>query len=158
MSYEVGAVLVAAPMAAVAAALALYATLVFFSRQVRLNVLYYLGALIPQARGDMVRYVAGGVAFLAIAFLFGFAYAGLIQAFDVNDNIFTWGVLFGLGHWVIDGGALGWMARVHPGIARGEIANPGAFAQHLPFASLVAFLGLHLLYGMFFSAFYDAIR
>lgn len=158
MPYSAGGAIGAGIMAGVFTAMALYAAIAIFPRAVPLNVLAYLGATVANSRPGWVVYGAGIVLYLALAVVFALAHAGLHQAFDVETDIFVWGVLFGLGHWVIDGAALGAIGRRHPRVASGALVDPGYFVINLPMPAMVAFLGTHLLFGAFTAAFYDALR
>jgi hypothetical protein len=138
--------------------LVLYIVVAASPRQVRLNVLSYLGLAVTGRRHWLVVYLAGLLVWLALAIVFALLHAGLHQAFEIETDIFVWGVLFGLGQWVIVGAALGWLGRRHPGIRTEAVADPGPFAIDLPVQTVLAFLGLHLLFGTFVAAFYDALR
>ncbi len=158
MPYSADGAVGAGIMAGVAAILAFYATFSVFPRQVRFNPFLFLGLTVPRLRSMPLVYLLGIAFYLALCILFALGYAGLYQAFDVETDIFAWGVLFGLGHWVIDGFALGAAVRRHGGVGSGLLIDPGAFALNLPWLGVLAFLAVHLLFGMFVGAFYDALR
>lgn len=145
-------------MAGAAAALALYVAFWAFPGTIRLNGLRFLGLMAPGRPPTLAIYVIGIAVYVSLCIAFALGYAGLTHAFDVETDIFAWGVLFGLGHWVIDGVVLGIVARRHGAVRSGLLLDPGAFALNLPFATALAFLAVHLLFGMFTGAFYDALR
>ena len=145
-------------MAGAAVTLAFYAAFWSFPRTYRLNAFRFLGLMAPGRPPTTAIYLIGTAMYVSLCIGFSLGYAGLTQAFDVETDIFAWGVLFGLGHWVIDGVALGIVSRRHAAVRSGLLLDPGAFALNLPFATVLGFLGAHLLFGMFAGAFYDALR
>ena len=145
-------------MAGVAVALAFYVAFWLFPQTFRLNAFRFLGLMAPGRLPTQAIYLIGITMYVSLCIGFALGYAGLTHAFDVETDIFAWGVLFGLGHWVIDGVALGIVARRHGAVRSGLLLDPGAFALNLPFATVLAFLAVHLLFGMFTGAFYDALR
>ena len=145
-------------IAGVAVALAFYVAFWSFPGTFRLNAFRFLGLMAPGRLPTQAIYLIGIAVYVSLCIVFALGYAGLTHAFDVATDIFAWGVLFGLGHWVIDGVALGIVARRHGAVRSGLLLDPGAFALNLPFATVLAFLAAHLLFGMFSGAFYDALR
>ena len=145
-------------MAGVAVALAFYVAFWLFPQTFRLNAFRFLGLMAPGRLPTQAIYLIGITMYVSLCIGFALGYAGLTHAFDVETDIFAWGVLFGLGHWVIDGVALGIVARRHGAVRSGLLLDPGAFALNLPFATAVGCLAAHLLFGMFAGAFYAALR
>ena len=158
MNYSAVGAIGAGLLSGVITVMLLYATMLFFPRQIKLHVFGYLGTAFPGAAGMWYRQGAGFVAFLVLAGLFGLPHAGLHVAFDVQRDIFTWGVIFGIGHWALNGLAVGYGDRWHTGVRGGVVPVVGPFIRNLNRETLIAFLGLHLVYGMFTGAFYDAFR
>ena len=157
MSYSPVAAVGAGLLSGTVTVLAVYVS-VFLVAENRLNVFGYLGSLVPRVSGTGWTTLAGILVYLALSALFGLPHAALHVAFDVESDIFTWGVIFGLGHWVVDGGLVAYLDGHHPGVRSGAVEPVGPFLSNLPMQTLIAFLGLHVLYGMFTGAFYDAFR
>lgn len=158
MPYSAGGAAGAGVMAGVVTLLALYATLFAGQRNLQLNVLFYLGLAVAPAGRPWLVYPAGFLIFIALSAAAALVHAGLHQAFSVETDIFAWGVLFGAGQWVVLGAALGLLARRHPAVASGAVSDPGPFATHYSLQTAVVFLAMHLLFGAFVAAFYDALR
>ncbi len=158
MPYSASGAIGAGILSAAAVLLALYAAVFVFPRQVRMNILCYLGLAIVPGRLPALAYAAGTIACLGIAILAALAHAGLHQAFGIETDLFAWGVLFGLGQWGVLGAALGLLGRRHPALRSQQVADPGLFGINLPLPSAIAFLGVQLLFGAFVAAFYDPLR
>ena len=83
-------------------------------------------------------------------------HTALFNAFELQDGLVGWGIVFGFGHWVIAGMALGMVGSMHPGIKAGEQTDPGLFAKNLPTMNMMGFLMVHILYGVVVGGLYEA--
>ena len=135
---------------------ALYFTIAFFPTVVRLDVLRAAGRAAGAARAPGVYYV-GVLLFLAALTAAGLVHGGLHQVFEVETQVSSWALLFGVGHWIVNGVALGLLGRPDPD-ERSDLRAAGFFALDLPIAAVLVFLGAHLLYASAFAAFYDGLR
>lgn len=151
--WAIGSGLIAGVMTAVV----LYSTIAFFPNVIRLDVLHAAGHVVNVRHFPGV-YYAGGLVFLLGSILAGLAHAGMHQVVTVEMHVTGWAVLFGLGHWIIDGVLLGCVTRPGPDPKTAKMQSAGYFALELPLAATLIFLGCHLLYGAAFAAFYDGLR
>ena len=135
---------------------ALYLAIGLFPSVVRLDVVRAAGRAVGAGRAPGV-YYAGMLIFLAGTTAAGLIHAGLHQAFDVETNVSSWALLFGVGHWILNGFVLGWLGPPDPD-ERASLRSAGYFALDLPIAAVLVFLGVHLLYAAAFAAFYDGLR
>ncbi len=156
MSYSITGAINAGIFTAILTLLALY-FVVIVVRSFQLNPVLFLGALL-RLRGGPVLYLGGLLAFGLVSVAFAMAHAGVYQGLDIRTGVLEWGLLFGVAHWAVDGFLLAALARAHPWVRSGEIDNPGFFVLQYPASNALGFLGVHLLYGYFVSAFYDALR
>ncbi len=131
----------------------LYMGIAMMPSQMKMNLLYLLGTMM--FRNTMVVYMMGIMAHAAMSILFALIHVGIYEAVDLDSNLAAWGVLFGLGHYMVSGMALGMMPMMHAGIRSGEVEAPGAFAMGYPKATATGFLMLHILFGVLVAVFYD---
>ena len=61
-------------------------------------------------------YMAGAMIHAVMSVAFALAHVGVYQAFGLDSNLLAWGVLFGFGHYMAVGMALGMMPIMHPRI------------------------------------------
>ena len=155
MAYSLWGAVATGLTAGTVLALVAYGCLVLL--RLKLDPFFFLGTIAPFRRG-LALYPAGLLAFLLASIVFALVYAALFEAIGIQRGEREWGLLFGVLHWVVDGTLLGVASRRHPGILRGRVADPGAFALSLPTASAIAFLGAHLVYGVLAVNFYAALR
>ena len=134
----------------------LYLTVAFFPTVVRLDVVRAAGRAVGLPRTPWV-YYAGLLLFLAALTVLGLVHAALHQVFGVQTQVSSWALLFGVGHWLVNGFALGRLGQPDPDDRR-DVRRAGYFALDLPIAAVVIFLGLHLLYAAVFAVFYDGLR
>ena len=80
----------------------------------------------------------------------------MFNAFELQDGLVGWGIVFGFGHWVIAGMALGMVGSMHPGIKAGEQTDPGLFAKNLPTMNMMGFLMVPILYRVVVGGLYEA--
>ncbi|MBI3744407.1 MAG: hypothetical protein HY261_09015 [Chloroflexi bacterium] len=145
-------------LAAVVTALFLYAVLVVLPQGGKLDALKYLGLDLAPSGPGWLTYALGATFMLVLGALFGLVHAALYHLFEVETDIIVWGALFGLAQWLLDGALLGWLGRRHPAVRAERIRDPGAYVLKMPLSAVVTFLGIHILFGMFAGAFYDAFR
>jgi len=95
-----------------------------------------MGIIGPNTRrvGMLIHIVLGAI--FALPYALGFSY------FNVAENLWLWGTLGGLIHWVISGALMGMM----PGV--------GAYAKNFGKPDMIGFLIGHLLFGLFVGACY----
>lgn len=134
----------------------LYLTVAFFPTVVRLDVVRAAGRAVGLARAPWA-YYAGLLVFLAALTAAGLVHAALHQAFRVETQVSSWALLFGVGHWLVNGIALGRLGRPNPN-DKADVRAAGYFALDLPIAAVLIFLGAHLLYAAAFAVFYDGLR
>ena len=133
----------------------LYLAVAFFPTVVRLDVVRAAGRAVGLARAPWA-YYAGLLVFLAALTAAGLVHAALHQAFRVETQVSSWALLFGVGHWLVNGIALGRL-RPNPN-DKADVRAAGYFALDLPIAAVLIFLGAHLLYAAAFAVFYDGLR
>lgn len=134
----------------------LYLTVVFFPTVVRLDVVRAAGRAVGLAQAPWA-YCTGLLVLLAALTATGLVHAALHQAFRVETQVSSWALLFGVGHWLVNGIALGRLGQPDPDDRR-DVRRAGYFALDLPIAAVVIFLGVHLLYAAIFAVFYDGLR
>lgn len=92
-----------------------------------------------RALGLLVHVVASGL--IAVIYAWGFDLLG------ADDNLWLWGLLGAVIHWVIAGMFLTVVPAMHPEIPE-ERPAPGPFAKNFGIPDVPAFLMGHLLYGI----------
>ncbi len=131
----------------------LYMGIAMMPSQMKMNLLYLLGTMM--FKQTMVVYMMGIMAHAAMSILFALIHVGIYEAVDLETNLAAWGLLFGFGHYMVSGMAMGMMPMMHAGIRSGNVQAPGAFATGYPKATSMGFLMLHLLFGVLVAVFYD---
>ena len=127
-------------------------------RQMRMDLFRTLGSfLIPKGDTTAV-YIVGAAAHAVMSLVIGLIYAVFFLPFADGSNVVGWGVLFGFVHWVIMGANLEMMGYIHPLMRTRELRRPGAFAVNFPKATVVAFLFLHLIFGLLVGGLYTAFN
>ena len=125
-------------------------------KQMPMDLLYMLGSMMTKDRN--IAYAMGAMAHAAAGIGYGIIHIALFVAFDIDDNLVLWGILFGAVHWAIVGMMMGMMKIMHPRIQDGTVADPGFFVTKLPPMNTMGFLMVHLLYGLSIGAFYEAFE
>ena len=156
MSYDAEGAVGAGIFAGVVVTLILYVFLALFPR-VKINLLHFLGTVFQVGRAWQV-YPLGLLAFLVISAILGLIHASLYEAFGIDTNMVSWGLIFGIAQWLIDGALMGPASRLHPGVKTGLADDLGYFLVNERTAAAMAFLVVHLLFGVFVATFYDALR
>ena len=132
----------------------LYMGIAMMPAQMKMNLFYLLGSMMLRERGLI--YIAGAMAHVAMSIVFALIHVGIYEAAGLESNLVAWGLLFGFGHYIVSGMAMGMMPMMHPRIRAGELQAPGAYALSYPRATAAGFLMLHLLFGVLVGALYDA--
>ena len=99
--------------------------------------------------------LAGTAFHLVISAAIGLLYAtGLDFLFDASNNLWAWGLLGGVIHWVVGGLFVGAVLPwIHPDISKG-VSGPGLLARNFGRRDFLAFSLGHLLYGLTFGVLY----
>ncbi|MDP8955498.1 MAG: hypothetical protein M3N24_00850 [Actinomycetota bacterium] len=99
--------------------------------------------------------LAGTAFHLLISAAIGLVYAaGLSLLFDASNNLWAWGLLGGLIHWVVGGLFIGAaLPLLHPDISKGQ-SPPGWLVTKFGRRDFLAFFVGHLLYGLTFGVLY----
>ncbi len=156
MSFDGGAAVLAGLLGGAIMSALLYMGIAMMPRQMRMDLFLILGTMMFR-KGKMA-YMAGAMMHAVMSIVFGLIHVAVFVAFDVEDSLAAWGVLFGIVHWMVSGMGLGMLPMVHPAIRRGEIDVPGAFALSYPPLTAMGFLMLHILFGVLVGAFYAAFN
>jgi hypothetical protein len=100
--------------------------------------------------------LAGTAFHLLISAAIGLVYAaGVRFVFDVNNNLWAWGLLGGVIHWVIGGLFIGAvLPLMDPDISKGLSRAPGWLVTKFGSRDFLAFFVGHLLYGLTFGILY----
>ena len=151
---DFGATISAGLIGGGAVAVMLYMGIAMIPAQMKMNLFYLLGSMMPRERGLI--YMAGAMAHGVVSIVFALIHVGIYEAVGLESNLVAWGLLFGFGHYMVSGMALGMIPRMHPRIQAGELQAPGAYALSYPRATAAGFFMLHLLFGILVGALYDA--
>ena len=133
----------------------LYMGIGMMPRQMRMNLFLMLGTMMVRDR--QMAYVAGAMMHAGASIMFGLVHVAFFTAFGLESSLASWGIVFGLAHWIVSGVGLGMMPTMHPTIKRGEMDAPGAFALNYPAMTTMGFLMLHVLFGVLVGTFYTAL-
>ncbi len=153
MDYNVGAAIGAGLVGTAAMTVVLYMGIWMLPRQMTMNLLYMLGTMMTRNR--VAAYVTGFMMHVGLGIGFALVHIAIYQAADLETGLAGWGLLFGLGHWMMAGMAMGMIGSVHPLMRSGELAAPGLFVKDYPAMTAVGFLMLHLLYGLLVGLLYQ---
>ena len=156
MDFEIGAAIAAGAVATVAMTVLMYMGKAMLPRQMPMNILYMLGSMVRSSTGPA--YLIGTMMHAVNGIAFALIHTGLYQAFDLEEGLVGWGLLFGLGHWVVFGMAMGMMRFIHPMVRRGQLADPGLFLLRYPMMNVMGALMAHLVFGLVLGALYEAWR
>ncbi len=157
MDFDGGAAVAAGLIGGAVMALLLYMGIAMMASQMKMNLFRLLGTMLLEE--GTAAYVLGGMIHAMISVVFGLIHVGLYTAFDLESDLAAWGLLFGVGHWMIVGmglGMMGMMPMMHRGIRSGSIDAPGFYALNYPRITAMGFLVLHLVYGVLVGVFYTA--
>ena len=149
---DVGAAIGAGILAGAVMGALLYMGIAIMPTQMRMNLFFLLGSMV--FRQGAIVYIAGAMVHGVLSIVFGLLHVALYQAFGLEASLAAWGLLFGFGHYLIVGMALGMMPVMHPRIRAGDLQAPGFYALGYPKATAVGFLMLHLVYGLLVGVLY----
>lgn len=119
-----------------------------------MNMAMVLGSMITQ-QTTAGTWALGFVMHLVISGLIALIYAAVFEAIR-RSNWFL-GLIGGAIHAVIAGFVLLWMPAIHP-LMPDTITAPGAFAINYGMTTAVAFVILHLIYGMIVGSLYSPVN
>ena len=154
MEFDAGAAILAGIIGGVIMSVILYMGIAMMPRQMKMNLFLMLGTMM--VKDTKMAYIAGGMMHIGMSVVFGLIHVALYEAFGLESALVAWGVLFGLGHWVVSGMGLGMVPMMHPLIRNGQMDAPGAFATGYPAMTAMGFLMLHVVFGILVGAFYTA--
>lgn len=151
----------------------LYSAIWMLPRQMKMNFLLIVGTMLVPVGASA--YAVGLMLHLMMSTAFGLIHGGLIEAIGVTSagEGAVYGALFGLGHAVIAGVALGMMPLLHPRMrpeqpklvpAFGAGAEPeeelldppGFFGMNYPAMTVRGFFMLHVMFGAIVGLLYGA--
>lgn len=145
MEFELGSAIVAGLVATAVMTVVMYMGSAMMGMGMDMPMM--LGTMVlPQgsaARGlGLILHFMMGVIFFVI-------YAGLFEAWAIEDGIVGWSALFGLVHGLIAGTAMGMMGVMHPrmGMEAGSLPAPGFMGLKMGGVAPMAVLALHVIYG-----------
>ena len=154
MDFEVGAAIGAGLIAGAAMSMLLYMGIGMMPKQMKMNLFLMLGTMMVRDRP--MAYVAGAMMHAVMSIVFGLIHVALFIAFDLEGSVAAWGIVLGLGHWLVAGMGLGMMPIMHPLIRRGEMQAPGVLARGYPLPTAAGFFMLHIVFGVLMRALYAA--
>lgn len=152
----------------------LYMAMWIMPRQMRMNMLLLVGTMfVPPGAAA---YGIGLVVHMMMSAVFGVAHGALIEGVGASSGAAGagYGALFGLGHVLLAGMALGMMPMLHPrmrssqqrfspALAAGpsgpndeQLDAPGFFGLNYPFMTTVGFFALHIMFGVVVGSIYGA--
>lgn len=155
MDFEVGAAVGAGLIAGAVMSMVLYMGIAMMPSQMKMNLFLLLGTMM--VRRPAMAYVMGAMMHASMSVVFGLIHVAIYTALDLDSNLWAWGILFGVGHWMVSGMGLGMVPMMHPLIMRGEMGAPGAFALSYPRMTGMGFFMLHVLFGVLMGAVYAGL-
>lgn len=84
-------------------------------------------------------------------------YAWAFNVLGMSDNLWLWGLLDGLIHWMIAGVFFAVLPALHPEIPEHQPA-PGAFLRHFGAPSVPVFFVGHVMYGIVAAVLYGTLH
>ena len=156
LDFTVGSAVGAGILATLAMTAVMYMGKFMLPRQMPMDILYMLGTMMT--RDKPVAYGMGSMMHAAAGIGFALIHIALFVAFDIDDDLVLWGILFGAVHWMIMGMMMGMMKVMHPRIQDGTVPDPGFFLKNFPPMNIMGFLMVHLLYGLTLGALYEAFE
>ena len=169
MSFDAGAAIGAGLISGAVMSVLLYMGIAMMPRQMKMNLFLMLGTMMVSNKplasvagativsNKPMAYMAGAMMHGVMSIVFGLIHVGLYAAFGLESSLVVWGLLFGLGHWLISGIGLSMVPSMHPLMKRGQMEAPGAFALNYPPMTAMGFLMLHLVFGILVGTLYTAL-
>jgi len=154
LEFSIGEVIGAGAIATLVMTAIMYMGKAMMPRQMPMDILYMLGSMMtlqktPAYLTGTMLHAGAGIGYAAI-------HVALFVAFDFEDNLWAWGLLFGAVHWAIMGMVMGMMGSMHPRMKSGDVPAPGFFVMNFPPMNAMGFLMVHLVYGVLVGALYEA--
>lgn len=154
MDFNAGAAIGAGLVGTAAMTVVLYMGIAMMPGQMKMNLLYMLGTMMTRNKG--AAYLMGAMMHTVMGIVFALIHTGLYQALGLETGLAAWGLLFGLGHWMVVGMGMAMIGSMHPLMRAGELQAPGLFVKNYPAMTVGGFLMLHLLYGLLVGVLYQA--
>lgn len=156
LDFTVGSAIGAGAIATLIMTAVMYMGKFMLPKQMPMDILYMLGSMM--SKDKMPAYAMGTMMHAGAGIGFALIHIALFVAFDINDDLVLWGILFGAVHWMIMGMMMGMMKVMHPGIKNGTVPDPGFFVTKFPMMNVMGFLMVHLIYGLSLGALYEAFE
>lgn len=156
MDYDIAAAVGAGVLAGTVMAVPMYMGRAMMPAQMRMDLFLLLGTMMTPRIDRAAAYVMGAMMHAGASILFAFAHVGVFVVADIDSDFAVWGLLFGAGHWLVSGMAMGMMPMMHPLVRDHELENPGPFAMSMGAMTAMGFLMLHLLFGVVVGVLYEA--
>ena len=155
MDFNIVAALIAGIIATIVMTMVMYMGRAIMPQQMPMNILHMLGTMMTRSTGPA--YMMGVVMHGVMGVIFALIHVALFVAFGLEAGLIGWGILFGIGHWVIVSMGMGMMGTMHPVIRSGDMMAPGAFVKNLPMMNVMGFLMVHVIYGLVVGGLYQAL-
>ncbi len=156
LDFTVGSAVGAGILATLIMTAVMYMGKFMMPKQMPMDILYMLGSMMSTDK--MPAYGMGSMMHAGFGIAFALAHIALFVAFDIDDNLVLWGILFGAVHWMIMGMMMGMMKVMHPRIKDGSVPDPGFFVLKFTPMNAMGFMMVHLLYGLSLGALYEAFE
>ncbi len=98
-------------------------------------------------RHGAVMQVAGWLIHLVASTVIALVYAWGFDLLGIDDNLWIWGLIGGMVHWVLAGLFMTMVPPMHPEIPERRPA-PGSFAVNFGAVDVMGFVMSHLVYGL----------
>ena len=156
LDFTIGSAVGAGILATLIMTAVMYMGKFMLPKQMPMDILYMLGSMI--SKDKPVAYAVGSMMHAGFGIGFALIHIALFVAFDINDDLVLWGILFGAVHWMIMGMMMGMMKVMHPRIQDGSVPDPGFFLMNFPPMNIMGFLMVHLIYGLSLGTLYEAFE
>ncbi len=154
LEFSIGEVVGAGAIATLVMTAIMYMAKAMMPRQMPMDILYMLGSTMTLQKAPA--YLMGSMMHAGAGIVYAIIHVALFVAFDFEDNLWAWGLLFGAAHWAIIGVVMGMMGSMHPRMKSGDVPTPGFFVSNFPMPNVMGFLMVHLVYGVLVAATYEA--
>ena len=152
MEFDGGAAIGAGLVAGGVMSMLLYMGIGMIPGQMKMDLFLMLGTMVVRDRSSA--YVAGALMHAMMSVSFGLVHVALFTAIDLDSSLAAWGVLFGLGHWLVSSFGLGMVPIMHPLMRSGDMQAPGVLAMNYPPMTAMGFFMLHIVFGVLVGALY----
>ncbi len=154
MDFNIGAAIIAGVIATAVMTMVMYMGRAMMPQQMPMNILHMLGTMMTRSTGPA--YMIGAMMHGVMGVVFALIHVALFVAFGLEAGLIGWGILFGIGHWVIVGMGMGMIGTMHPVMRSGDMTAPGLFVKNLPMMNVMGFLMVHVIYGLVVGGLYEA--